>query len=116
MNHDFINMPSREELIQKTKDYIDKICESKDPTSVVTFSLSEDNYPQVSVIKKQSCPLSSVDKLYEDIDKCIADLVSARINKDVFAEGRALFTMESLMVATMQELSYIHDFLTTNKS
>ena len=118
MNHEFLHMPTEEEMLAKTKDLIDKVCQSKDTTSAVLFSLNENCYPEVSVVKKQDNGrlLASVDKLYKDIDKCITDLVSARINKDVFADGRALFTMESLMVATLQELSYIHDFLTTNKS
>lgn len=116
MNHEFLHMPTEEEMLAKTKDLIDKVYQSKDTTSAVLFSLNENCYPEVSVVKKDTAMLKSIDKLYNDIDKCITNLVSARINKDVFTEGRALFTMESLMVATLQELSCIHDFLTTNKS
>lgn len=47
--------------------------------------------------------------LYGRIDKCIDDIVSARLSRDEKKEGRSLFCMESLMVATQQHLSYIND-------
>lgn len=53
----------------------------------------------------------SVQKLYSDIDKCISDLINARLEHDEYAEGKALFTMEHLMVATQQELACVNDFL-----
>ena len=53
----------------------------------------------------------SVQSLYSDIDKCIIDLIKARLSHDEYAEGKALFTMEHLMVGTQQELACINDFL-----
>ena len=55
--------------------------------------------------------IESIEELYQDLDKCVTDIVRARLNKDAIAEGRALFSMEGLIVACMQELSFIHDYL-----
>lgn len=53
----------------------------------------------------------SAQKLYSDIDKCITELIKARVSRDEYAEGKALFTMEHLMVGTQQELACVNDFL-----
>lgn len=53
----------------------------------------------------------STDALIADIDKCIGDIVGARLSHDTKAEGRALFKMEGLMVASMQQLSALRDIL-----
>ena len=53
----------------------------------------------------------SIERLYGDIDACITDLIRARLNKDAEGEGKALFKMEGLMVATEQELTCIGDYL-----
>ena len=53
--------------------------------------------------------ITEIDTLYYEIDKCISDLINARVRKDDFAEGQALFRMESLMVNTMQLLSVIRE-------
>ena len=53
----------------------------------------------------------SVSKLHDDIDLCIGDLVKSRLNKDEVAEGKAMAQMESLMVSSQQEFSYIRDYL-----
>lgn len=53
----------------------------------------------------------SIERLYGDIDVCITDLIRARLNKDAEGEGKALFKMEGLMVATEQELTCIGDYL-----
>ena len=45
--------------------------------------------------------------LYCDIDNCIAELLRARTEHNKEIEGRALFRMEGLMVATLQYLSWI---------
>jgi hypothetical protein len=37
--------------------------------------------------------------------------VNARIAKDLYKEGRAIFKMEGLMVGTMQHLGCVMDFL-----
>ena len=55
--------------------------------------------------------IESIEELYPNLDKCVTDIVKARLNKDAIAEGRALFSMEGLIVACMQELSFIHDYL-----
>ena len=55
----------------------------------------------------------STQELYNDIDSCITDLINARIpgKKDEDGERKALFRMETLMVATLQQLSCIIDAL-----
>lgn len=53
----------------------------------------------------------SANKLICDIDKCIEDIVSARLERDAQAEARAMFLMESLMVGSMQELSFLRDYI-----
>jgi hypothetical protein len=52
-----------------------------------------------------------ISTLYADIDSCISELLAARTNKDAEAEGKALFRMEGLMVATLQDLSCVEDWL-----
>jgi hypothetical protein len=53
----------------------------------------------------------STQELYNDIDSCITDLINARTSSDAGGEGKALFRMEGLMVATLQQLSCILDVL-----
>lgn len=53
--------------------------------------------------------------LYNEIDSCIDELLKARTDKDTEAEGKALFKMEGLMVATLQDLSCIEDYLEKRK-
>ena len=50
-------------------------------------------------------------QLYGEINSCITDIVNARIAKDPYNEGRAIFRMEELMVGTMQHLGCVIDFL-----
>lgn len=57
--------------------------------------------------------LQSIDDLYQEIDKCITDIVKARLEHDSLAEGKALFKMESLMVGAEQELSFLYDYIKT---
>jgi len=58
----------------------------------------------------------STQELYNDIDSCITDLINARTpgKKDEDGEMKALFRMEGLMVATLQQLSCIIDALPTD--
>ena len=49
--------------------------------------------------------------LYNDIDFYIEQLISARINHDSMAEGKALFMMEGLMCRTEQHLTCVIDYL-----
>lgn len=58
----------------------------------------------------------STQELYNDIDSCITDLINARTpgKKDEDGERKALFRMEGLMVATLQQLSCILDVLPTD--
>ena len=55
-------------------------------------------------------------ELYNDIDSCITDLIKARTSgkKDEDIERKALFRMEGLMVATLQQLSCIIDALSSD--
>lgn len=50
-------------------------------------------------------------RLNTDIDQCVGDIVKARLKKDHQAEGKALFRMEGLMVATVQGLGCAIDYL-----
>lgn len=54
--------------------------------------------------------IKSSEVLYFDIDECISDLLKARLEHDSEAEGKALFKMEGLMVATLQQLSCIIEY------
>lgn len=47
-------------------------------------------------------------ELYNEIDECIDNLISARKNRK--DESEALFKMESLMVTTLQQLTCIIDY------
>ena len=58
--------------------------------------------------------IESIGMLIREIDACIESIVSARLNKDAQQEGRALFKMESLMVGSMQELSFLRDYIEEN--
>lgn len=51
--------------------------------------------------------VSELKDLYEDIDKCIGDLVLARSKHDQRGISDAHWKMETLMVNTQQVLSYI---------
>lgn len=45
--------------------------------------------------------------LYNDMDKCIDKILSARTQHDPQLEGKALFQMEGLMVCTQQFLAWL---------
>ena len=49
--------------------------------------------------------------LYKQIDSCIGDIVWSRLHKERDVEARAIFTMESLMVCTLQHLGWINQEL-----
>ena len=49
--------------------------------------------------------------LRNDIQKCLSDLIDARLNRDRIQEDGALFKMESLMVSSAQQLDCIIDYL-----
>lgn len=55
--------------------------------------------------------INELAKLYDGIDQCIGDIVDSRLKKDYKAEGKALFRMEGLMVATVQDLGCTIDYL-----
>lgn len=59
--------------------------------------------------------ISDMKKLYADISKCIYDLMEGRVYKNVEAVANAQQKMESLMVATQQELRVIADYLTNKE-
>ncbi len=58
--------------------------------------------------------IDSNNALYNDINNIIDKILKARINKDVIQEQKAYFEMESLMVATLQQLNVNNDFLLEN--
>ena len=49
--------------------------------------------------------------LRNDIQKCLFDLIDARLHRDPIQEDGALFKMESLMVSSAQQLDCIIDYL-----
>ena len=49
--------------------------------------------------------------LRNDIQKCLSDLIEARMYRDNIQEEGALFKMESLMVSSAQQLDCIIDYL-----
>ena len=59
----------------------------------------------------------STQELYNDIDSCITDLINARTpgKKDEDGERKALFRMEGLMVATLQQLACILEAIPADK-
>lgn len=58
-------------------------------------------------IKEENKLISSTKQLRIDIEKCIDQLLEGRITHDKEKEGMAYSEMESLMVATMQQLDCI---------
>ena len=103
-------MPTKEEAIRKVHDLIDKLCESDNRKQTLHFSINENGTPMYSLTEKKERISESIRKLYNDMDACIGEIVSARIKKDEHAEGRVIFKMESLFVGAMQELSFLHDY------
>jgi hypothetical protein len=55
--------------------------------------------------------ITSATILRNDIQKCLTDLVNARLYRDRMQEEGALFNLESLMVSTIQEFGCIIDYL-----
>jgi len=53
--------------------------------------------------------IKSCQELYYDIDSCIEALIKARTEHNQEDEGKALFRMEGLMVAALQQLAYFID-------
>lgn len=55
--------------------------------------------------------LKSVGNLYNEIDMCIGELVKARLNHDKITEGMMISQMETLLVQSQQEFSYLYHFI-----
>ena len=55
--------------------------------------------------------LKSVRNLHDEIDMCIGNLVTSRINHDEKTEGMMISQMETLLVQSQQEFSYLHSFI-----
>lgn len=55
--------------------------------------------------------LAEIAKLHNDIDTCVTELIASRLAHDTDREGKALFTMEGIMVGVQQDLSVFNDFL-----
>ena len=55
--------------------------------------------------------INDIEELYADIDKCITNLISARVKKNDTAIANCQHRMETLMVATKQELSVIYEYI-----
>lgn len=73
-----------------------------------TVDLCKQLFPKLAESEKIR---EEINTLYSEIDLCIWDLIKARTDKDAKAESKALFKMEGLMVATLQDLSCIEDYL-----
>ena len=48
------------------------------------------------------------------IDNCIENLTAARLMKNGDAENDAIFQMETLLVASQQEFSFLQDYIGMN--
>lgn len=59
--------------------------------------------------------VKDMSKLYADIDKCLMQLIYGRAEKEKPLIADAQHKMESLMVATQQELRVIADYLTNKE-
>lgn len=55
--------------------------------------------------------LDKCNRLYNEIDNCITDLIKARLNDDTKSEQKAYFEMEKLMIGTLQDLTVIMDYI-----
>lgn len=55
--------------------------------------------------------LNETRQLYKDIDSTISQLIKARLHHNYEGEGKAIFKMETMMVGTLQHLSYMIDHL-----
>jgi len=64
----------------------------------------------VTQIEKEKV-LKSVRNLHDEIDMCIGNLVKSRINHDEKMEGMMISQMETLLVQSQQEFSYLHQFI-----
>lgn len=53
-------------------------------------------------------------ELYYEIDDCITKLIKARLDKDANKENEAIYYMESLLVSTMQHISWMVNELKGN--
>lgn len=66
------------------------------------------NYTKAQIIDSNAL-------LYADIDGFIDDLLSARLNNDKEGEALAMSRAEGLLVATLQQLSCINDWLNSTE-
>lgn len=55
--------------------------------------------------------IESIEILYSDINVCISDLIKARLEHNEKNESECLYKMEGLLVSTLQELTYLHDYI-----
>ena len=97
-----------DEALEKAKKYHEEYWQ------VDAKDITETLFPQLIESKDEKIR-KEINILYSDIDACITELLKARTDKDSEAEGKALFKMEGLMVATLQDLSCIEDYLEKQK-
>jgi hypothetical protein len=100
---------TREEAIERIKARFDKWALDDEDMKAIQTLIPELRDSEDERIRKE------IDTLYSEIDTCISELLKARTDKDSEAEGKALFKMEGLMVATLQDLSCIEDYLEKQK-
>lgn len=55
--------------------------------------------------------LKSIRNLHDEIDMCIGNLVNSRISHDEKMEGMMISQMETLLVQSQQEFSYLYHFI-----
>jgi len=61
--------------------------------------------------KEKEKVLKSVRNLHDEIDMCIGNLVNSRISHDEKMEGMMISQMETLLVQSQQEFSYLYHFI-----
>ena len=100
---------TRDEAIGRIKARFDKWALDDEDMKAIQTLIPELSESEDERIRKE------INILYSDIDACITELLKARTDKDSESEGKALFKMEGLMVATLQDLSCIEDYLEKQK-
>lgn len=52
---------------------------------------------------------------FNDIDKCIANLIKSRLNTDEELEQKTLCEMESLICGIQQDLTVVYDYINSKE-
>lgn len=83
------------------------------PDNMIFPKLSEEQFNKwvEETVVKINTFIESTQQLYNDIDKCVDKLLQSRRRYDTKQEMDSVIEMESLMVATLQQLQCVLDHL-----